>query len=397
MPQNIPSGSPLLPDFTNTQTAFAYKSNGELFQSYWLFKLINSPTLVKISTTLAGAVLKWHLPLTPFIKYTIYRQFCSGETLQDSLPVINRLDKYGVKSLLDYGVEAKEDEPDFDRTIEQLIRSITFSKNLSAIPAISTKVTGFARFALLEKVSSGATLNPAEQAEWERVWERMHKLCRIAQDARISIYFDAEESWIQPAIDELVNTMMQQYNQHFPVAFTTLQMYRHDRLAFLQQLTQTARQKNFTAAVKLVRGAYMEKERTRAAQMGYPSPIQPNKAASDRDFNLALQFCIENINQVAVCNASHNEQSATLLCKLMLQHGIPPTHPNVWFAQLYGMGDHLSFNLAKQGYNTAKYLPYGPVREVIPYLIRRSEENTSVSGQMSRELALLLQEKKRRQ
>ncbi|HRI26481.1 MAG TPA: proline dehydrogenase family protein, partial [Chitinophagales bacterium] len=191
-------------------------------------------------------------------------------------------------------------------------------------------------------------------------------------------------------------TMMQQYNQQFPVAFTTLQMYRHDRLAFLQQLTQTARQKNFTAAVKLVRGAYMEKERTRAAQMGYPSPIQPDKAASDRDFNLALQFCIENINQVAVCNASHNEQSATLLCKLMLQHGIPPTHPNVWFAQLYGMGDHLSFNLAKQGYNTAKYLPYGPVREVIPYLIRRSEENTSVSGQMSRELALLLQEKKRR-
>lgn len=388
--------SAALPVFNNTQNAFAYKSSKELQQSYWLFRLINNPLLVKISTTLAQWSFNWRLPVTPLVKYTIYRQFCSGETLEESQPVIDRLLQYGVKSLLDYGVEAKETDADFDQTIAQLLKSIEFARNKPAIPAVSTKITGFARFALLEKVSAHTPLTPAEQAEWDRVQNRMHTLCKAAQAAQMSIYFDAEESWIQDAIDRLVNDMMEQYNRPFPVAFTTLQMYRHDRMDFLQKLFAYAQEKGFFPAVKLVRGAYMEKERNRAAEMGYPSPIQPDKEASDRDFNRALQFCIEHSSQIAVCNASHNENSAAYLCSLMQQNNIPHNHPNVWFAQLYGMGDHISFNLAKEGYNVAKYLPYGPVREVIPYLIRRSQENTSVSGQMSRELSLLQQETTRR-
>lgn len=383
-------------NFADTQTAFAYKTNGELNSSYWLFKLINNPSLVKVSTTLAQLAFKWHLPVTPLVKHTIYNQFCSGESLQSSLPVIARLNKYGVKSLLDYGVEGLETETDFDKTVQQLLRSIEFARTNPAVPAISTKISGFARFALLEKVSGNITLSTNEQTEWEYVWQRMHQLCKAARDAKISIYFDAEESWIQPAIDLLVNTMMEEYNHGFPFAFTTLQMYRHDRLDFLKQLYADAKSKGFLAAVKLVRGAYMEKERARAKEFGYPSPIQADKAASDRDFNLALQYSIEHIDGVAVCNASHNEDSAAYLCQVMQQNGVTPNHPNVWFAQLYGMGDHISFNLAKAGYNVAKYLPYGPVREVIPYLIRRSQENTSVTGQMSRELGLILQEKKRR-
>lgn len=387
---------PSVINFTDTQTAFAYKSNNELNKSYWLFRLINNSSLVKVSTTLARLSFKWHLPVTPFVKYTIYNQFCSGESLQSSLPVIARLNQYGVKSLLDYGVEAKESEADFDQTIQQLLKSIEFARTNPAVPAISTKITGYARFALLEKVSNNTSLTTEEQAEWDNVWKRMHQLCTAARNAKISIYFDAEESWVQPAIDLLVNTMMEQYNKGFPYAFTTLQMYRHDRLGFLKQLYADAQEKGFLAAVKLVRGAYMEKERARAKEYGYPSPIQPDKASSDRDFNAALEFCIRHIEGVAVCNASHNEDSADYLCRVMQQAGVEANHPNVWFAQLYGMGDHITFNLAKAGYNVAKYLPYGPVREVIPYLIRRSEENTSVTGQMSRELGLILQEKKRR-
>lgn len=383
-------------NFNDIEQAFAHKSNIELYRSFFIFKLINSPWLVNVGTKLTGLALQWRLPITPFIKYTIYEQFCGGETLQQSLTVINKLGNYNVNTILDYGVEAKETDADFQHTVEEVLRCIAFAAQNDKVVAISCKITGFARFKLLQKVHDQCSLTAAQTREWDLVQKRMESICAAAAKAKVSLYFDAEESWIQDAIDGLIMQMMEKYNSKFPTVFNTIQLYRHDRLAYLKKIHQHASENGYILAVKPVRGAYMEKERQRAAQKGYPSPIQANKQATDKDYNKALEYCVSNIENIVFCNATHNEESTRQLCQLMQQYNVEVSHPHVYFAQLYGMGDYLSFNLSNKNYNVAKYLPYGKVRDVVPYLIRRSQENTSVAGQSSRELTLIEQEIKRR-
>lgn len=383
-------------NFNNTEIAFAAKSNAELRKAYLMFRLMNNKTLVDTGTWLATVSLKWRLPVKPLIKYTIYQQFCGGETLQQSLKTIDALAESGVDVFLDYGMEGKETLEAFEHTKDELLKEIAFAKDKPNVPTVSTKITAFVRNHLLEKMQAKAALTEGEQEEITALKKRLDIISKAAHDAGVSIYFDAEESWMQDTLDDLVTELMEKYNQSQPIIFNTFQMYRHDRLAFLKKCHLEARTKGYILAAKPVRGAYMEKERKRATEMGYPSPIQPDKAATDRDFDLALKYCVEHIDDIALCCASHNEESAIYLCELMQQHKLATNHPRIYFAQLYGMSDHISFNLANAGYNVAKYLPYGPVGEVIPYLIRRTEENSSVTGQMGRELTLLTGEMERR-
>ncbi|MGB1205722.1 MAG: proline dehydrogenase family protein [Chitinophagales bacterium] len=383
--------------FANSEIAFATKSNFALRKMQFLFEIINRQALVKIGTTLTEWALRWHLPIKPLIKYTIFEQFCGGETLVETQNVVDKLGKANVLSLLDYGVEGKKNEAAFDETVKQITAAINYAKVQKNILAVSSKLTGLGRFELFEKVNRKEALNEKEKQEYSRVKKRLHLLCEAAQKANMSIYFDAEESWIQDALDSLIMEMMEQYNKSEPVVYNTIQLYRHDKLAYLKKCYEEAQAKKYLLAVKLVRGAYMEKERLRAKQKNYPSPIQPTKAATDADYNAALTFCIENIKDIAFCNASHNEASNLYLCELVEKLDLKPSNKRIVFGQLYGMSDNISFNLAAAGYNVAKYLPYGAVAEVVPYLIRRANENTSVAGQVSRELNLIREELKRRQ
>ncbi len=383
--------------FDNTQIAFAYKTTHELYKARALFKTFNYETLVDFGTKFVEVALRYRLPFvkTAF-KSTIYKQFCGGETLEETQKVIDKLGAFGVKVLLDYGVEAKTTEHDFDEAARQLARAIKHARDDDQVPAISSKISGLARFALLERMSQDKPLKKKELDELANIRKRLQKICKAANRYKVAIYFDAEESWIQPAIDRLVLEVMEVYNCEQPLIFNTYQLYRHDRLEFLKENHITAKEKGYIFAVKLVRGAYMEKERERAAKMGYASPIQPDKAACDRDYDLALEYCADNLDTMAICCASHNEKSNAYLCQLLEEKELAHNHPYVYFSQLFGMSDHISFNLADAGYNVFKYLPYGPVREVIPYLIRRADENTSVTGQMGRELSLIVRELKRR-
>ncbi len=382
--------------FNDTFIAFASKSNLQLRKAYWLFKAMHSPTSVKFLTTAAQLSLKLHLPVDWAIKATVFEHFCGGESITGCEPTIEQLAKYQIGTILDYSVEGKENEAEFDSCKFEIIHTIQKAKGDKRIPFSVFKVTGVIRFGLLEKVNSKAKLNPTELAEWGRAKERVHAICKAAHDASQMLFIDAEESWIQDAIDELATEMMVEFNKNKPIVFNTLQMYRHDRLAYLKRSYEAARTGKYWYAVKLVRGAYMEKERARAAEKGYASPIQPDKASSDRDYDEAVSFCLEHIEHLAFCSGSHNEQSNLELAKKMGELGLEVNHPRIWFAQLLGMSDHISYNLSHAGYNVAKYVPYGPVKSVMPYLIRRAEENTSIAGQMGRELGLLTKEIARR-
>ena len=392
---HLPQLPPSL-NFDDTEVAFAHFSDWSLFKAYALFKTMHRPTLVKLGTQLTTWAVNWYMPISPLLKRSIYEQFCGGETLAETATITNKLAQYNLNTILDYGVEAKEKEKEFDKTVQQLLRTIRFAHARNDVPAVSCKLTGLAKFSLLEAKHAGGSLSAKQQKAWERLRQRILTITQAAYDAEVSIYFDAEESWIQQPKDDLVNEMMAQFNREKPIVYNTFQMYRHDRLAYLKTCHADARAKGYILGAKLVRGAYMEKERDRAERLGYESPIQPDKATCDTDFNAALQYCIDNIGGIAFCNASHNEESALYLCQLLSEHDIAPDHQHVWFAQLYGMGDHISYNLANAGYNVAKYLPYGPVREVIPYLMRRAQENTSVAGQTGRELGLISDEIRRR-
>ncbi|MFN4233926.1 MAG: proline dehydrogenase family protein [Bacteroidia bacterium] len=382
--------------FENTQIAFSSKSNAELNRAYWLFKLVGSPALVKIGKSLTNFAMALHIPIKPFIKATIFKQFCGGETIDECSATIENLGKFNIGTILDYSVEGKEDEKDFDVTTQEIINTILKAKNSKYIPFSVFKVTGICRFSLLEKVNAKKTLNENETAEFERAKKRIEKICAHGFEHGIPVLIDAEESWIQDAIDSIVEEMMQKFNKEKAIVYNTLQMYRHDRLAFLKQSYEKAVAGNYFLGVKIVRGAYMEKERARAAEKGYPSPIQPDKASCDRDYDAALKFCVEHYERIALCAGTHNEKSSALLAELLLQKNMDKKHPHFYFAQLLGMSDHISFNLSNAGYNVAKYVPYGPVKEVLPYLIRRAEENTSVAGQTGRELSLIIKERKRR-
>ena len=382
--------------FDNTEIAFTGKSNAELNRAYYMFKLIGNPSLVKIGDVMVNTALKLGIPIGWAIKGNIFKHFCGGETIAECARATKILDKGNIGTILDYSVEGKESESDFDATKEETLRTIRTAHNNEHIPFCVFKVTGVARFALLEKVNAEEKLSETELEEWARVKHRVDEICKLAFETGTPIFIDAEDSWIQDAIDGLANAMMEKYNKEKFIVYNTLQLYRHDRLAYLKKCHEDAKQKGYKLGFKLVRGAYMEKERERAAEMNYQDPIQPSKEASDRDFDLAVEYCIEHINDIAICCGSHNEASSLKLAELMVQKGLSRNDKRVYFAQLFGMSDHISFNLAHAGFNVAKYVPYGPIKEVLPYLIRRAKENTSVKGQTGRELSLIIKEKKRR-
>ncbi len=382
--------------FDNTEVAFRSKSDKELKRDYRLFKLLSYPWLAHTGAKVTSALLQAGLPVAGIIRKTIYEHFCGGETLAECQKTIDRLAGSGVYSILDYGVEAKNNEADFDHTAAEMMREIDFARENEFVPLISCKMTGLGRFELYEKVQRGEALTSAEQEELQRIRERLEKVCRHASKHRVSISIDAEESWIQQPVDELTHEMMGKFNRERVVVMNTAQMYRKDRLEFLRHAVEEALRKGYLYGIKLVRGAYMEKERARARAMGYPSPIHETKSECDHDFDEAVRFCIDHYEKVYTCVATHNEASCKLFVNLIEERNLDRQHPHLLCCQLYGMSDHITFNLAERGFRAAKYVPYGPVREVLPYLTRRAEENTSVGGQMSRELQLYKMEMKRR-
>lgn len=387
----------MLPNFDNTEIAFQYRDNGELKLANFLFKSMGSPTLTKVGMGLTQFAINTGLPVKGLIKRTIFDQFCGGETMEEAADTARKVSQYGVRVILDYSVEGKEGEAEFDHALEEFVRAIEYAATQAPnIPFISVKITGFARFALLEKWHSGETLNEEEESERNRVLNRIDTICKTAAANKIMVLIDAEESWIQQPVDELSDAMMARYNKTEPVVFNTFQMYRHDRLDYLEQSAMLAESQGFLLGAKLVRGAYMEKERERAENLGYLSPIQPDKEATDRDYNKAVEFCLNRIDKIASFIGTHNEESCLQAVEMLEKAGIRPSNPHVWFSQLFGMSDNISFNLAHEGYHVAKYLPYGPVKDVVPYLMRRAQENTSVAGQTGRELSFIKKEMKRR-
>jgi proline dehydrogenase len=380
--------------FDNTENAFKAKTDSELRRSYWLFKLIGNQAMVKFGAGTAPLALK--IGFKGLIKNTIFKQFVGGENIHDCSRTIEQLGKYNIGTILDYSVEGKESEADFDHCLHETLETIKKAKGDKNIPFCVFKVTGLARFDLLVKVSEHKVLDTTEDAEWNKVKQRVDTICKSAMESDQPIFIDAEESWIQPAIDRLADDNMAAYNKSKAIVYNTFQFYRHDRLNYLKETFEKAKAGHFFVGAKLVRGAYMEKERKRALEMHYPSPIQPDKIASDHDYNEALRFCVEHIDRISICAGTHNEQSSLLLVELMKEKNIAPSDKRIYFSQLLGMSDHISFNLSLNGYNVAKYVPYGPVKDVLPYLIRRAQENTSVKGQTGRELNLIIKEKKRR-
>ncbi|MDE1206642.1 proline dehydrogenase family protein [Tenacibaculum larymnensis] len=382
--------------FDNTETAFKLKSDSELERAYFLFKMIQSQPMVRIGTAVTNFALKAHLPVEGLIRSTVFDHFCGGVSEDDCLPNIEKMYEQGnVHSILDYSVEGKEDEAQFDDALKMTLKTIDFAEEKQSIPYAVFKPTGFGRFALYQKLTEGKELTSEEKVEWDRVVERFHTVCKAAKAKDVPLLIDAEESWMQDAADDLIEELMEIYNKEKAIVFNTLQMYRHDRMEYLRNLHQRAHQKGYHIGMKVVRGAYMEKERERAKENGYESPICVDKQATDDNYNEAVRYMMDHKN-MAIFAGTHNEDSSYLLMDLAKEHNISANDKRMWFGQLYGMSDHISFNLAKEGYNVAKYVPFGPVRDVMPYLIRRAEENTSVAGQTSRELNLLKTEKARR-
>ncbi|HEY2349351.1 MAG TPA: proline dehydrogenase family protein [Puia sp.] len=399
--------------FENTENAFAYKSDADLKKARFLFNSMGNALLVKFGIWITPWAIRLKLPIRGIIRKTIFSQFVGGETLEQTAPVARKLAAYHVQAILDYGVEGGNNgEAGFDEACEEFIRVINYAASQPNIPFISIKVTGFARFELLEKLDhslderSGPLMRRyeaamsgftnEEMAEWERVRDRMKKICASAAEKNIAVLVDAEETWIQDPVDVLCIQMMAEFNKEKVAVYNTVQLYRHDRLSFLKDMLEAAVLKNFVLGVKLVRGAYMEKERARAEEKQYSSPIQPDKESTDRDYDAGVAYCIDHIENIATIVASHNDYSNLHATELLKDRGLSFAHPHIHFSQLYGMSDHITFNLAKAGCSVSKYLPFGPIEDVIPYLMRRAEENSSLSGQTGRELALINKEIGRR-
>ena len=382
--------------FEDTQTAYSTKSNGDLQKAKALFQLIGNNSLVSLGSSLATIALSLHLPVSPIFKWTVYNYFCGGETFDECKKTIQGLQSNNVGVLLNYGVELKEEEEDFNKTMDRNIEALDFSGENKSVKGLCIKLTGMARFGLLEKIQRGEKFGIDEKKEFIKIKKRFEKLCEVASKNGVSLYVDAEESWIQEPLDNLVEEMMAKYNKSNCIVFNTFQMYRWDRLDYLMQQIEKAKAGSYLLGAKLVRGAYMEKERERAKAMNYASPIHKNKKAVDADFDEAVKVCLDNIDIVFVCIASQSEESNLLAVQQIDRKKIERNSERIIFSQLYGMGDNITFNLAKNGFNTTKYLPYGPVKDVVPYLIRRAQENTSVSGQTGSELALIKKEIARR-
>jgi proline dehydrogenase len=382
--------------FDNTQVAFSLKSDSELDRAYFLFKLIDNEPLVRIGTAVTNFALRAHLPVEGLIRASVFDHFCGGVSEDDCMPVVKKMFTKDVCSVLDYSVEGKEDEHQFDAAMKKTLKIIEFAKLNDAIPFAVFKPTGFGRLDLYTKVGNKDPLNFEEHQEWDRVVARYEAVCKLAFEKDVALLIDAEESWMQDAADELVTKMMQKYNKEKAIIFNTIQLYRWDRLDFLKKLHEQAKREGFYIGMKLVRGAYMEKENQRAEEKGYKTPICASKEESDKMYDDTVAYMLDNINQMAVFAGTHNELSSYKLMQLMAEKGLSTNDYRIWFGQLYGMSDNISYNLAANGYNVAKYLPFGPVRDVMPYLIRRAEENTSVAGQTSRELMLIKKERERR-
>jgi proline dehydrogenase len=400
--------------FDNTEFAFEYKTDKELKKAHFLFSSMGKPWLLNFGLKITPFAIKWKLPFTKtVIRSTLFEQFVGGETLEETTRVADKLEKYGVNVILDYGVEGGHNgEPGFEQSTEEFIRVINYAATQNNTPFMSIKVTGLSRFGLLEKLDTsmhageGSLMKRYQQAidnlpedekqEWQRVVDRLMRISEIATNKNVGVLIDAEETWIQDPVDALTILMMVKFNTEKCIVYNTLQHYRHDRLQFLKDSYKAAVEKNFILGAKLVRGAYMEKERKRAAEMNYPSPIQPDKESSDRDYNAGVEFCIEHIDRIALIVASHNEYSTLLAVELLQKKGLSLKHPHVHWSQLYGMSDNITFNLAHAGCSVSKYLPFGPIKDVVPYLMRRAQENSSVAGQTGRELGLIDKELQRR-
>jgi proline dehydrogenase len=386
------------PDFNNTRLAFAYKPDRELIRDFLMFWLMNNPKLVNTGVAAASKLLDIGLvqPVALGMKPTAYAVFCGGSNLEKAGKRIAQLKKFRVNTILDYGVEGKESDADFERTASEIHKAIDFASVNDAIPIVSSKFTGLIPFSILEKLHASKALTKDEQARYQQCIERINGICQHAADKKVALFVDAEESWIQKPLDDLTTSLMRIYNRERPIIYNTIQLYLRDRLTFLKSAHASASKEGYIYAAKLVRGAYMEKESKRAAQLNYANPVQPDKMSTDRDYNEAVRYALANIHELAICIATHNEESCRLAVEEMKSKGIQPDHAHVCFSQLLGMSDNLTFNLAEAGYHAAKYMPYGPVKDVIPYLVRRAQENTSVAGQMGRELQLLTAEMKRR-
>ncbi len=383
-------------NFENTEIAFQSLSDAELKKAYRLFKLMGSATLVKVGTALTNIAIKIRFPIGWAARPTMYAHFVGGETIEKCQRLVDKLGRYNVKAILDYSVEGKEKDEDIENALNETIASIKNAGKNENIPFAVFKPTAFGKSEIMEKASLNHKLTESEQAEIDKFKKRVLTLCEAAYNADVPILVDAEDSWYQPIIDQVTEQMMEKFNKKRAIVFNTYQMYRHDRLEYLKSAHKKASEGNYFLGAKFVRGAYMEKERERAAEKGYEDPIQPDKASTDRDYNLALKYCVENIDNISVFCGTHNEYSNQYLAELIEQHNLEKNDNRIWFSQLIGMSDNISFNLAQNGYNVAKYTPYGPVNFVMPYLLRRAEENTSVKGQSSRELSMIKSEMQRR-
>jgi hypothetical protein len=392
------SNMPVKPNlsFENLEVAFASKTNAELRKMYLIFATLNNNTISNLGITLANLAFKLKIPVKGIMKSTMFGHFCGGETIAESIQACQKLANFGVESILDLSVEGKGNEESYDQTAEEIRQTLVESSKTSYMPFGVFKATGLGDFNLMIKVQEGKMLSESEQTAFDKMKERVDMLCKTAHDLGLKILVDAEESWFQNTIDDLAYEAMAKYNTERCVVYNTFQMYRHDSLDRLKKAQQVAMDSAYILGVKTVRGAYMEKERERAASLNYPSPIQPNKEATDRDYDAALGFCIENKNTIWLVSGSHNENSNLLLTELMNLHQIDAGSDHVYFSQLYGMSDNISYNLAKSGFKIAKYVPYGPVEKVMPYLSRRASENSSIAGQSSREFQLIRKEMERR-
>lgn len=382
--------------FDNTETAFADRTDRELNRAHLLFQLVGSPALVKFGKSALNLALALKLPVKGIIRSTVFNHFCGGEHITDCETTIERLHSSGIYTLLDYSAEGKETTADFEHAATETIATIRMAHQDPRVPFSVFKPTGIIPHRLLAKKNAKATFNEEEELEWKLAMERITMICEAGKENNVPIFIDAEETWFQDAIDELAEELMQTYNRERAMIYNTAQLYRKDRLQFLKNSFAKAQKDGYKLGMKLVRGAYMEKERDRAKEQGYPSPIHATKVDTDRDYDLALRFCVENHPHIEVLAGTHNEKSSKYLAELMVEKGLQPNDSHIFFSQLYGMSDNVSFNLAAAHYNVVKYVPYGPILEVMPYLIRRAEENTSIAGQTGRELSLIIKEKARR-
>lgn len=382
--------------FNNTANAFSLKSDKDLKKAHFIFSSMSKPWLVDLGSKATMLALKWRLPIKGIINDTIFQQFCGGRTDEECMPLVEKMYEKGVSSILDYSVEGKENEADFDAVIGKKLTLIHMASENNALPFEVVKPTGIGRFYIWQKITEKQPLTNEEELEWERIYNRVDLLCKTAVDSDIALLFDGEETWMQDAADDLIQQMMQKYNHGKAYIYNTIQCYRHDRLEYIMRLYEDAKANDYLVGAKIVRGAYMEKERQRAKLHNYESPICEDKAATDEMFNNVMHYILDRLEVVKLCIGTHNEESTLEAMQVLENKNIEPNTKDVWFGQLYGMSDNLTFNLAALAYNTFKIVPFGPISDVMPYLIRRAQENTSVAGQTGRELALIKQEMTRR-